>query len=64
MIEAGIAYQVHGEGLPVVLLHGAAGTQLSWPAQVRRLPGQARLRAGPARAWQERRRALPLDRGD
>ena len=38
MIEAGIAYQVHGEGLPVVLLHGAAGTQLSWPAQVRRLP--------------------------
>ncbi len=26
-------------GLPVVLLHGAAGTRLSWPAQVRRLPG-------------------------
>src|SRR5512139_2770184 len=35
-----IAYQVHGDGdsQPVVLLHGAAGTHLSWPAQVCRLP--------------------------
>jgi pimeloyl-ACP methyl ester carboxylesterase len=39
MIETTMAYQVHGDGLPVVLLHGAAGMRLSWPAQVRRLPG-------------------------
>jgi pimeloyl-ACP methyl ester carboxylesterase len=39
VIEAGISYQVYGEGQPVVLLHGAAGTHLSWPAQMRRLPG-------------------------
>jgi pimeloyl-ACP methyl ester carboxylesterase len=25
---------------PVVLLHGAGGTHLSWPAEIRRLPGQ------------------------
>jgi pimeloyl-ACP methyl ester carboxylesterase len=41
MIETAIAYQAHqdGAGLAVVLLHGAAGTRLSWPAQARRLPG-------------------------
>jgi pimeloyl-ACP methyl ester carboxylesterase len=41
MTEPTIAHQAHldGRGLPVVLLHGAAGTHLSWPAQVRRLPG-------------------------
>ena len=39
MSGTAIAYQVHGEGLPVVLLHGAAGTRLAWPAQVRRLAG-------------------------
>jgi pimeloyl-ACP methyl ester carboxylesterase len=26
-------------GLPVVLLHGAGGTNLSWPAELRRMPG-------------------------
>ena len=41
MSETKIAYQVHRDGdeLPLVLLHGAAGTRLSWPAQARRLPG-------------------------
>lgn len=41
MIETTIAYQAHqdGTGLAVILLHGAAGTRLSWPAQARRLPG-------------------------
>ena len=41
MIETAIAYQAHqdGTGLAVVLLHGAAGTRLSWPAQARRLTG-------------------------
>ena len=41
MTETGIVYQAHqdGTGLAVVLLHGAAGTRLSWPAQARRLPG-------------------------
>lgn len=36
-----MAYQVHGDSdaPPVVLLHGAAGTRLSWPAQARRLAG-------------------------
>jgi pimeloyl-ACP methyl ester carboxylesterase len=28
-----------GETLPVVLIHGAGGTHLSWPPQVRRIPG-------------------------
>jgi len=27
------------EKLPVILLHGAGGSHLSWPAEVRRLPG-------------------------
>jgi len=28
-----------GESAPVILIHGAGGTHLHWPAQVRRLPG-------------------------
>jgi len=32
------AYQ-EGEQLPVVLLHGAGGSHLSWPSGIRRMPG-------------------------
>jgi pimeloyl-ACP methyl ester carboxylesterase len=32
------AYQ-EGEKLPVILLHGAGGSHLSWPSGIRRLPG-------------------------
>ena len=28
-----------GESVPVILIHGAGGTHLHWPAQIRRLPG-------------------------
>jgi len=28
-----------GEAIPVILIHGAGGTHLHWPAQIRRLPG-------------------------
>ena len=41
---AGIYYFAHGEEFldrpPVLLLHGAGGSHLSWPPQVRRLSGQ------------------------
>jgi pimeloyl-ACP methyl ester carboxylesterase len=41
---AGLYYFVHGEDLderpPVLLLHGAGGSHLSWPPQIRRLNGQ------------------------
>jgi len=41
---AGLYYFVHGEDLrdrpPVLLLHGAGGSHLSWPPQIRRLTGQ------------------------
>jgi pimeloyl-ACP methyl ester carboxylesterase len=41
---AGLYYFVHGEDLrerpPVLLLHGAGGSHLSWPPQIRRLSGQ------------------------
>ncbi len=41
---AGLYYFAHGEDLrerpPVLLLHGAGGSHLSWPPQVRRLSGQ------------------------
>lgn len=41
---AGLYYFVHeGENLarpPAILIHGAGGTHLTWPAQVRRLAGQ------------------------
>jgi pimeloyl-ACP methyl ester carboxylesterase len=41
MKETSLAYEAHQDGdeLPVVLLHGAAGSRLSWPAQARRLAG-------------------------
>ena len=41
---AGLYYFVHGEELhdlpPVILLHGAGGSHLNWPPQIRRLSGQ------------------------
>ncbi|HEY2982375.1 MAG TPA: alpha/beta hydrolase [Anaerolineales bacterium] len=41
---AGLHYFVHEEQNvarpPVILIHGAGGTHLNWPAQVRRLPDQ------------------------
>ena len=43
-IAADLYYFVHGEDLPdrppVILLHGAGGSHLSWPPQIRRLSGQ------------------------
>jgi pimeloyl-ACP methyl ester carboxylesterase len=29
-----------GDNPPVVLIHGAGGTHLHWPAEIRRLPGR------------------------
>jgi pimeloyl-ACP methyl ester carboxylesterase len=41
---AGLYYFAHGEELrnrpPVLVLHGAGGSHLSWPPQIRRLTGQ------------------------
>ena len=41
---AGLYYFAHGASdttrPPVILIHGAGGHHLSWPAQVRRLPGE------------------------
>lgn len=41
---ADLYYFAHGEDLsdrpPVILLHGAGGSHLSWPPQIRRLSGQ------------------------
>lgn len=43
-VASSIYYFVHGADQlsrpPVVLIHGAGGTHLNWPAQVRRLAGQ------------------------
>ena len=43
-IAAGMYYFAHEEDLedrpPILLLHGAGGSHLNWPPQLRRLPGQ------------------------
>lgn len=43
-IAADLYYALHSEGepqgIPLVLIHGAGGNHLYWPAEVRRLPGQ------------------------
>lgn len=43
-LTSGLYYFAHNETLsarpPVILIHGAGGNHLSWPAEVRRLPGQ------------------------
>jgi pimeloyl-ACP methyl ester carboxylesterase len=43
-IAAGLYYFAHGEELrdrpPVLLIHGAGGSHLNWPPQLRRLSGQ------------------------
>ena len=43
-IASGLHYFAHNETLtsrpPVILIHGAGGSHLTWPAEVRRLPGQ------------------------
>ncbi len=43
-LAAGLAYEVHGERLtgerpPLVLIHGAGGSRLFWPPELRRLQG-------------------------
>src|SRR4030042_5961268 len=39
-IPGGLYYFAYpGEKPPVVLIHGAGGTHLYWPAEIRRLPG-------------------------
>jgi pimeloyl-ACP methyl ester carboxylesterase len=42
-LDAEIYYRLSndakGDGIPIILIHGAGGTHLHWPAQVRRLPG-------------------------
>lgn len=43
-IASGLHYFAHNETLtsrpPVILIHGAGSNYLSWPAEIRRLPGQ------------------------
>jgi pimeloyl-ACP methyl ester carboxylesterase len=43
-VAADLYYFAHNaedhNSLPVILIHGAGGTHLSWPAEIRRLPGQ------------------------
>ena len=50
-----VSYRAYGRDVdaqrpPVVLVHGAGGNHLMWPAQVRHLPQYGRLRAGLAGA--------------
>ena len=33
------SFEGDNESAPVILIHGAGGTHLHWPAQIRRLPG-------------------------
>lgn len=46
-VAAGLYYFAHNPQErrlpPVILIHGAGGTHLSWPAEIRRLPGQRML---------------------
>ncbi len=46
-VAAGLYYFAHNPHErncpPVILIHGAGGTHLSWPAEIRRLPGQRML---------------------
>jgi pimeloyl-ACP methyl ester carboxylesterase len=46
-VAAGLYYFAHNlhehNCPPVILIHGAGGTHLSWPAEIRRLPGQRML---------------------
>lgn len=46
-VAAGLYYFSHNlnerKNPPVILIHGAGGTHLSWPAEIRRLPGQRML---------------------
>jgi pimeloyl-ACP methyl ester carboxylesterase len=46
-VAAGLYYFAHNPGEhncpPVILIHGAGGTHLSWPAEIRRLQGQRML---------------------
>lgn len=46
-VAAGLYYFAHNyqehNTPPVILVHGAGGTHLSWPAEIRRLPGQRML---------------------
>jgi len=41
LTSANIYYHAYQEGeyLPVILLHGAGGSHLSWPSDIRRMPG-------------------------
>jgi pimeloyl-ACP methyl ester carboxylesterase len=43
-VAAGLYFFAHNQhdhnSPPVILIHGAGGTHLSWPAEIRRLPGQ------------------------
>jgi pimeloyl-ACP methyl ester carboxylesterase len=46
-VAAGLYYFAHNPHErncpPVILIHGAGGTHLSWPAEIRRMPGQRML---------------------
>ncbi|WP_267161318.1 alpha/beta fold hydrolase [Halovenus salina] len=60
-----IAYEQHGEGPPLVLVHGSSGTRHSWEAVVPHLAEEFQVIVPQARARRERRRrgVCPLPRG-